>query len=143
MRIFRNGVCYVTAWELHAVPGFFKMDKLVYAPMEFAVITDSDSISHISSREDIIDYDLVSSLSDSELDKLVKKYEIEVESLSKRYLEALLYGRLRVLYQDKEYVKNYELCKTLYNKLFFYKQNKKQIDDYITNYLALKNIVSK
>ena len=131
MKVFRDNVCYVDYMDLVAyeVPSYFEMEKKFYAKDEMVILDDPKSIFYVESREDIIDYDTVSSLNISELEKL---YQKSLELIS-YYSKRLLGSERNKLYYDLEFMKKYKINKHLADGYLDYMNNREEIDNKIKN----------
>ena len=128
MKVFKNNKCYVEAQDLLRFP----VPNFVEIPIElkldgFVMFERRNEIEYFKNRQDIVDYNLMSQLSQKDLDEMIKKTKTEFLRLSSKWLESSGKGRKK-LNQDEEYQNNLKICKAIYECLCKYNSNKSKID---------------
>ena len=123
MKLITENECFVDINDLlrEKVPNYLILDRLADGN-NMAVFKDVKTIEYVKSRDDIIDYNDVCSLSDRELNKIINK----------------ITKKLTTCYDKKKYKDNelnYDKYTYLYNGLVDYKNNKEEID------LKMNNII--
>ena len=102
--------------------------KTYYGPDEqFEVFKTKESIEYFKNKDFILDYTYVANLSQEELEKLIIDIEIELERLSKIYLDGPISVRVK-LDRNREY--NEKIKNMIYklNTLKKYRTNKNEYD---------------
>ena len=132
MKVFRNGLCYVTYKEVkkNTVPSYVMFSKVTYSNDEFVVFADKRSIDYVRSREDIINYDDVRKLSEEELDirlsSIFKRLQACVTRLNNPDPEKVAKCK-----SDSEFMTKFKSLEAMYYGLLEYKLHKASIDERI------------
>ena len=137
MKVFKNNKCYVEAEDLLRFP----VPNFIYIPNElrlddFVMFDGTNEIEYFKNRQDIMDYNLMSELSQKDLDEMIEKTKAEFLRLSSQWLESSGKGRKK-LNQDEEYQNSLKICKAIYECLSKYNSNKENID-FTMKYIELK-----
>lgn len=146
MKVLKEGICYVDDSDLSrmAVPSFVfaEIDNQPYIENGLVELKDPRSIEFIRGRDDILDYDEVSSLSVEEIEKLYQETSKRLSIYAQRWLDTPMESRER-LYHDEEYMKNYDMLKYRSCDLITYKNNKDQVDKRIRGKLSPEGLVKE
>ena len=129
MKVFRNDKCYVHYNDLtrYPVPDYFVFNKEIYKENEMVVLKDEYSIEYVRDRQDIIDYDDVVNLDDTELDLRIDETYKLLEPYAKRILKVSNEDRDN-LYKNKMFMKDFRIRFYIYQGLSDYKKNRNEID---------------
>ena len=136
MKIFRNDVCYVNIKDLMAIeiPSDITFDKRNYSENEYVKLTEKKDIEFIRNREDIIDYDYVSSLDEDTLDENIKKIEHDLDPYYQLLKTSLNEERI-VLFKNVNFKKEFFKLDKVYYDLIHYRNNKEQEDEIVSTLL--------
>ena len=132
MKVFRNGLCYVTYKELkkESIPEFMVLNKLSFDRNEFVIFADTRSIDYVRSRKDILDYDEVKSLTEEAMDlrlsDIFKRLQACVTRLNNPDPEKVAKCK-----SDSEFMTKFKSLEAIYYGLLDYRLNKSSIDERI------------
>ena len=81
MKSFKKNACVVAFKDLicRKLPNDISFDKDSYTENDYVILTRSQDVEYVRSREDIVDYDSIKSLSLNQLDKMITKVEKQLE----------------------------------------------------------------
>lgn len=132
MKIIRDNICYVSFKDLvyFEFPNELNYDKESYEKNDYVILKDSKDIEYVRNREDILDYDTLYYLSESDLNKKIKKIEKKLEPL---YIKLSQSSK-----DDKELLLRNEKFRNIlfkYDKVYYdlihYRNNKDEEDEKI------------
>lgn len=143
MKIFRDNVCYVNIKDLvgYNLPDDLNFDKSNYEENDYVMFTEQKDIEYVKNREDIIDYDYVSSLTDDELDKKIKRIEHDLEPYYKEIKDASSTDRI-FLFKNGEFRQEFFKLDKIYYDLIHYRNNREYEDDKVLLLLS-DNVIKK
>lgn len=144
MKIIRENVCFVNFKDLIGIdlPNDFLFDKNHYEENDYVTLTEKKDIDYIKSREDIIDYDYVSSLTDDKLVEKIKRTEHDLEPYYQILKESSDKERIVLLNNNKFRDEFFKLDKVYYD-LIHYKNNREEIDVDVLSFLSENSIKVK
>lgn len=133
MKVFKDEICYVDYLDLvrYPVPVYFRLDSYIIDKNDMAIVTDLNSVEYIKNRKDILDYNEVSVLSNSDLEKKWEESHNILNRYAKKMLDTPLESQGR-LYRDREFMDNYN----------YYKYRTKDLRDYIDNKELMDNKIN-
>ena len=142
MKLFRNNVCYVNFKDLIGIdlPKDVMFDKNHYEENEYVILTEKKDIDYIKGREDIIDYDYVSSLTDDKLVEKIKRIEHDLEPYYQMLKETSQNEKI-ILFNNVKFKDEFFKLDKVYYDLIHYRNNREYEDDRIS--LLLNEIVLK
>lgn len=143
MKIIRDNICFVNFKDLifFDFPVNLDFDKKTYNENDYVILKSEKDIDYVRKREDIIDYDYVSSLTDDELTKKIGKIEKNLEPLYIEFSSTSNESK-KMLFEDEEFKNNLFKLDKIYYDLIHYRNNKEIIDQNIFD-LLIENNVSK
>ena len=143
MKIIRDNVCFVNFKDLifFDFPVNLNFDKESYNENDYVILKSKEDIEYVRNREDIIDYDYVSSLTDDELTKKIGNIEKDLEPLYIEFSSTSNESK-KILFEDDEFKNNLFKLDKIYYDLIHYKNNKESIDQNIFD-LLIENNISK
>ena len=133
MLIIRDGICYIDSDNLtrYPIPSTVRLDKEFYDRGEYAKIFDPITVLYFKTREDMIDYDEVSILSEVELDTMIYNIKLKIEKIGEEWINASSYRR-DALMRSADYRNNFRNLNYKYYELLDYKNNREDKDKEIT-----------
>lgn len=142
MKIIRDNICFVNIKDLviYDFPVNLNFDKNSYSENDYVILKDKDDIDYIKRREDIIDYDYVSSLTDTELTEKIRKIEKDLEPLYIEFSSTTSESK-KILFEDDDFKSTLFKLDKIYYDLIHYKNNRE--DEDIKIYEFLNNNISK
>lgn len=132
MLIIRDGICYVDSENLtrYPIPSTVVLDKTVYEKNDYARFFDPITILYFKAREDMLDYDEISILSEVELDTLIYQMRVKLNKISEDFLKETI-DRRNALLKNEHYRNGYKNLEYKYNELKSYKSNREEYDSNI------------
>lgn len=129
MKLIRNNVCYVGAKDLvrEPLPKFKDPLPDCSGDNDYIAFKSEEAINYFKEREDIIDYDSISSLSEEELDNTINEIHKKINEMALRWLSSSQNEREQ-LYKDKKLTKRQRTLSYAYESLRDYQNNRERID---------------
>lgn len=133
MKIVRDNICFVNAKDLfgYDLPESLNFDKDVYEDNDFVIFTDDNDIDYVRNREDIIDYDYVSKLTEVELDNKIQSIEKDLEPLYQQIKSSNNEERI-ILFKNVKFTDYFFKLDKVYYDLINYRNNKDILDDKVS-----------
>ena len=144
MKIVRDNVCFVNFKDLMGIdlPNDFTFDKNHYEENDYVTLTEKKDIDYIKSREDIIDYDYISSLTDDKIVEKIKRIEHDLEPYYQILKESTDKEKVVLLSSIKFREEFFKLDKVYYD-LIHYKNNREDIDVDVLSLLSENSVKVK
>jgi hypothetical protein len=144
MKIIRDDVCYVDFESLvrRSLTRYMDYDKKDYSFDDIVTISNPTGYKIIKEREDILNYDDVKDLTDSELNKKIDLIEDDMEPFFIKWNNTPFEERDK-LYKEPEYKEHYEKLRDYYFEIINYRANRDLIDDKIDLFLINKEKVKR
>lgn len=144
MKIIRDNICFVSAKDLfgYDLPESLEFDKSMYEENDYVIFTNEKDIDYVRNREDIIDYDFVSHLTETELDKKIKNIENDLEPYYQHIKLSNNEERI-VLFKNVKFSKSFFKLDKVYYDLIHYRNNKEYEDEKVSLLLCSNNTLKK
>lgn len=130
MKIIRNEMCYVEKEDVLFIGSFPSKvieEVPVFIESKYVKFENKESLEYWRQKECILDYDVVSCLTDEKLTATITETEEKLEKLCGQWLYATEYYR-RNLDKNHEYNQQIKTLKYLLKTLKAYQNNRKQYD---------------
>ena len=125
MKIIRDNICFVSAKDLfgYDLPKELNFDKDLYDENDYVIFTNEKDIDYVKNREDIIDYDFVSSLNEVELDKKIESIEKDLEPFY-QHIKSTNDEERMLLFKNAKFINTFVKLDKVYYDLIHYRNNK-------------------
>jgi hypothetical protein len=143
MKVLRDGICYVDFEDLVFKPcKAMELDKEFYNEGEMVILKREEDVNYIMSRDDIINYDDVASLSSKRLNQVVLKAENKLNNYYERILNTPKADR-HLLWKNPKFANGYKESTYKVETLRKYSMNKDEYDEKVLSYTTRVAVLKK